>query len=127
VRRIAAEDPRVRLLRNEARAGKTMGLRGFALYRYLILPASLPAYVAGLKQGWAFAWRSLMAAELFVSIIGQLSIGQQLFVDQESQDFAGASTVIIVILVIGVVIDTLFTKADTALRRRRGLLDPATA
>ena len=109
------------------RAGKTMGLRGFALYRYLILPASLPAYVAGLKQGWAFAWRSLMAAELFVAIIGQLSIGQQLFVDQESQDFAGASTVIIVILVIGVVIDTLFTKADTALRKRRGLLDPATA
>src|SRR6266568_4679554 len=43
------------------RAGKSMGLRGVALYRHLILPASLPAYVAGLKQGWAFAWRSLMA------------------------------------------------------------------
>src|SRR5580698_5430461 len=51
------------------KAGKTMGLRGFNLYRYLILPASLPAYVAGMKQGWAFAWRSLMAAELFVAII----------------------------------------------------------
>jgi NitT/TauT family transport system permease protein len=108
------------------RAGKTMGLRGFALYRYLILPASLPAFVAGLKQGWAFAWRSLMAAELFVSIIGQFSIGQQLNVDQQSQDFTGASTMIIVILVIGIVIDTIFTKADLALRRRRGLLDPAT-
>ena len=60
------------------RAGKTMGLRGFALYRYLILPASLPAYVAGMKQGWAFAWRSLMAAELFIAIIGQISLGQQL-------------------------------------------------
>ncbi len=108
------------------RAGKTMGLRGFTLYRYLILPASLPAYVAGLKQGWAFAWRSLMAAELFIAIIGQISIGQQLAVDQESQDFAGASTVIIVILVIGIIIDTIFTKADRALRKRRGLLDPAT-
>ncbi len=107
------------------RAGKTMGLRGFALYRYLILPASLPAYVAGLKQGWAFAWRSLMAAELFIAIIGQISIGQQLNVDMESQDFAGVSSVIIVILVIGIVVDTIFTKADTALRRRRGLLDPA--
>jgi len=107
------------------RAGKTIGLRGFALYRYLILPASLPAYVAGLKQGWAFAWRSLMAAELFIAIIGQISIGQQLNVDMESQDFAGVSSVIIVILVIGIVVDTIFTKADTALRRRRGLLDPA--
>lgn len=109
------------------RAGKTMGLRGFALYRYLILPASLPAFVAGLKQGWAFAWRSLMAAELFVAIIGQVSLGQQLDVDQQNLDFIGVSEVIIVILVIGVVIDTIFTKADTALRRRRGLLDPAAA
>ncbi len=107
------------------RAGKTLGLRGFALYRYLILPASLPAYVAGLKQGWAFAWRSLMAAELFIIIIGQISIGQQLNVDQQSQDFTGASTVIIVILVIGIVVDTIFTKADLAVRRRRGLLDTA--
>ncbi|HEX3923534.1 MAG TPA: ABC transporter permease subunit [Streptosporangiaceae bacterium] len=109
------------------RAGKTMGLRGIALYRYLILPASLPAYVAGLKQGWAFAWRSLMAAELFVSIIGQVSIGQQLSVDQQNLDFAGASSIIVVILVIGVVVDTLFTKADLAIRRNRGLLTEAAA
>jgi NitT/TauT family transport system permease protein len=109
------------------RAGKTLGLRGFALYRYLILPASLPAYVAGLKQGWAFAWRSLMAAELFIAIIGQISIGQQLSVDQQSLDFAGASSMIIVILVIGIVVDMIFTKADLAVRRRRGLLDAAVA
>jgi NitT/TauT family transport system permease protein len=107
------------------RAGKTMGLRGFALYQYLILPASLPAYVAGMKQGWAFAWRSLMAAELFIAIIGQVSIGQQLEVNQQNLDFAGVSSTIIVILIVGVVVDMIFTKADTALRRRRGLLDPA--
>jgi NitT/TauT family transport system permease protein len=109
------------------RAGKTMGLRGVALYRYLILPASLPAFVAGLKQGWAFAWRSLMAAELFVAIIGQISIGQQLSVDQQNLDFAGASSMIIVILVIGIAVDTLFTKLDLAIRRGRGLLDTAAA
>jgi NitT/TauT family transport system permease protein len=107
------------------RAGKTMGLRGVARYRFLILPASLPAYVAGLKQGWAFAWRSLMAAELFVAIIGQISIGQQLAVDQQNLDFVGESSVIIVILVIGIIVDTLFTKADQAIRRRRGLLEAA--
>jgi NitT/TauT family transport system permease protein len=50
------------------KAGKMMGLRRLSLYRYLILPASLPAFVAGLKQGWAFAWRSLMAGELLVII-----------------------------------------------------------
>ncbi len=109
------------------RAGKTMGLHGLALYRYLILPASLPAYVAGLKQAWAFAWRSLMAAELFVSIIGQVSIGQQLDVDQQNLDFTGASSMIVVILVIGIVVDTLFTKADLAIRRRRGLTAGASA
>jgi NitT/TauT family transport system permease protein len=109
------------------RAGKTMGLRGFALYRYLVLPASLPAYVAGMKQGWAFAWRSLMAGELVVQIIGQFSIGQQLSVDQQNLDFAGATSTLIVILIIGIVVDTLFTKLDLAIRRNRGLLDPATA
>jgi NitT/TauT family transport system permease protein len=109
------------------RAGKTMGLRGFALYRYLVLPASLPAYVAGMKQGWAFAWRSLMAGELIVQIIGQFSIGQQLSVDQSNLDFTGATATIIVILIIGIVVDTLFTKLDLGIRKRRGLLDPAAA
>jgi NitT/TauT family transport system permease protein len=107
------------------RAGKTMGLRGFALYRYLILPASLPAYVAGMKQGWAFAWRSLMAGEIVVPIIGQFSIGQALSVDQQNLDFTSTAAILIVILVIGVVVDTLFSKLDLAIRRRRGLLDPA--
>jgi NitT/TauT family transport system permease protein len=109
------------------RAGRTMGLRGYALYRYLILPASLPAYIAGLKQGWAFAWRGLMARELVVQIIGHFTIGQQLSVDQQSLDFAGASAMLIVILVIGLGVDTIFAKIDLAVRRRRGLLDPAVA
>ncbi len=107
------------------RAGKTMGLRGFALYRYLILPASLPAFVAGMKQGWAFAWRSLMAGEIVVQIVGQFSIGQALSVDQQNLDFTSVASIMIVILIIGIVVDTLFTKADLAIRRRRGLLDAA--
>jgi NitT/TauT family transport system permease protein len=107
------------------RAGRTMGLRGFALYRYLVLPASLPAYIAGMKQGWAFAWRSLMAGELVVQIIGQFSIGQQLSVDQSQLDFVGATATIIVILIIGIVVDTVFSKVDLGIRRRRGLLDPS--
>jgi NitT/TauT family transport system permease protein len=104
------------------RAGKTMGLRGVALYRHLILPASLPAYLAGLKQGWAFAWRSLMAGELLVIIIGHLSLGILLDNAQNNQDLASAISIMIVILVIGIVVDAIFTKTDRAVRRRRGLL-----
>jgi NitT/TauT family transport system permease protein len=108
------------------RAGRTMGLRGIALYRYLILPASLPAFVAGLKQAWAFAWRSLMAGELVVTIAGQSpGLGVWLNTYQSLSDFAGATAIIIVILIIGIVIDMAFNKADTALRRRRGLVDPS--
>jgi NitT/TauT family transport system permease protein len=107
------------------RAGRTMGLRGVTLYRYLILPASLPAFVAGLKQGWAFAWRSLMAGELIVSIVGPPGLGVLLNSDESVSDFAGVTSIIIVILVIGIVVDMIFSKADTALRRRRGLLDPS--
>jgi NitT/TauT family transport system permease protein len=109
------------------RAGRTMGLRGIALYRYLILPASLPAFVAGMKQGWAFAWRSLMAGELVVTIVGAPGLGVLLDTNQSNLDFAGATSIIIVILIIGIVVDMVFAKADTALRRRRGLLDPSLA
>ncbi len=107
------------------RAGRTMGLRGVALYRHLILPASLPAYLAGLKQGWAFAWRSLMAGELLVIIIGHLSLGILLNNAQDNQDLSAAISIMIVILVIGIVVDTIFTKTDLAVRRRRGLLTDA--
>jgi len=110
------------------RAGRTMGLRGIALWRHLILPASLPAYLAGLKQGWAFAWRSLMAGELLVILIGQPpSLGVLLNTAQDNQDLAGAIAIMIVILVIGIVVDMIFTKADLIVRRRRGLIGSSAA
>jgi NitT/TauT family transport system permease protein len=109
------------------RAGKVMGLRGLALYRHLILPASLPAFVAGMKQAWAFAWRSLMAGELIVQIPGVASLGVLLNSDQDQLDMASTISVMIVILLIGIVVDGVFTKADLTLRNRRGLLDPSLA
>ena len=50
------------------RAGRVLGARGLTSWRHVVLPAALPSFVAGLKQGWAFAWRSLMAGELLVII-----------------------------------------------------------
>jgi sulfonate transport system permease protein len=103
------------------RAGKMMGLRRVSLYRHLILPASLPAFVAGLKQGWAFSWRSLMAGELLVVIANQPSLGVLLSTDQDQSDMPSATAIIIVILIIGIIVDSLFGVADRGIRRRWGL------
>ncbi|GGS71073.1 sulfate ABC transporter permease [Planobispora rosea] len=103
------------------RAGHMLGLRRLSLYRHVILPASLPSFLAGLKQGWAFAWRSLMAGELLVIIANQASLGEQLHFARELADSAGLLATMIVILVIGIAVDLLFGAADTALRRRWGL------
>jgi len=103
------------------KAGATMGLRRLSLYRHLILPASLPALVAGLRQGWAFAWRSLMAGELLVIIANQPSLGVLLSTDQDQSDMQSATAIIIVILIIGILVHTLFSLADRAIRRRWGL------
>jgi NitT/TauT family transport system permease protein len=107
------------------RAGRTMGLGRIAMYRHLILPASLPSFVAGLKQGWAFAWRSLMAGELLVIIMGQPSIGVLLSTFQDQSAMASTISIMIVILVLGIVVDLIFSRIDTSIRRRRGMLDPA--
>ncbi|PYP30501.1 MAG: ABC transporter permease [Gemmatimonadetes bacterium] len=103
------------------RVGRVIGARGLQLYRYVILPAALPGYVGGLKQGWAFAWRSLMAGEIINIVAHQPSLGQQL---QFARDFADAQQLLalmIVIFFIGVVVDLGFGFADRAIRRRRGL------
>src|SRR5690606_29330180 len=57
------------------RAGRVLGASGLCAYRHVILPAALPAFMGGLKQGWAFLWRSLMAAELIAIVPGKPSIG----------------------------------------------------
>ncbi|WP_113702783.1 ABC transporter permease [Nonomuraea lactucae] len=103
------------------RAGHMLGFRRLSLYRHVILPASLPSFLAGLKQGWAFAWRSLMAGELLVIIANRPSLGEQLHFARELADSAGLLATMIVILVIGILIDRLFGAADGALRRRWGL------
>lgn len=104
------------------RAAKMMGLRGIALYRHLILPASLPVFITGLKQGWAFAWRSLMSGELVVIVANTASIGVLLENAQSLSDMPAAIAIMIVILALGIVIDGLFTLLDIVVRRRRGLL-----
>jgi len=104
------------------RAGRVLGARGLNAYRYVILPAALPSFLTGLKQGWAFAWRSLMAGELLVIIANQPSIGSRLQFEREFADSAGLMAVMLLILVIGVAVDAIaFSTLERHVRRRRGL------
>jgi NitT/TauT family transport system permease protein len=105
------------------RQGRSMGAAGLALYRHVVLPASLPSYVSGLKQGWAFAWRSLMAGELIVIVAHRQSIGTRLQFDRDFADAQGLLATMLVILIIGIVVDTVFNAANGVIRRRWGVID----
>jgi NitT/TauT family transport system permease protein len=110
------------------RAGRVLGARRWASFRYVILPAALPSFVGGMKQGWAFAWRSLLAGELIATIPGRESLGQLLDANRSVNDIAGIMAVMIIILIIGVLVDSLiFGKAERWIRRRYGLVDEAIA
>jgi NitT/TauT family transport system permease protein len=108
------------------RAGRVLGARRWSSFRYVVLPAALPSFVGGLKQGWAFAWRSLLAGELIVLIGGKFSLGQQLDANRQLADSPGVISVMIVILIIGILVDALlFGTGERWIRRRYGLVDTA--
>lgn len=107
------------------RAGRVMGARGINNLRYVVLPAALPSFVAGLKQGWAFAWRSLLAAEL-LSRAATMSLGKRLKFDMDINNSVGILATMVIILVIGIVVDSLFFGTiERKIRRRYGLVDAA--
>jgi NitT/TauT family transport system permease protein len=108
------------------RAGRVLGATGLANLRYVVLPAALPAFVAGLKQGWAFAWRSLLAGELLVLVAGKQTLGGLLDANRQLSDYEGLLAVMIAIFIVGLVIDSIFGIFDRAIRRRYGLIDAAT-
>ncbi|MGV9314216.1 ABC transporter permease [Streptomyces sp. NPDC003691] len=106
------------------RAGRTLGATGLKGTWYIVMPAALPGYVAGLKQGWAFSWRSLMAAEIIASSpdLG-LGLGQLLENGRNNSDMPGVFLAILLILVVGIAIDLLiFSPLERAVLRGRGLL-----
>jgi NitT/TauT family transport system permease protein len=103
------------------RTAHVLGARGLGLYRWVVLPAALPAYLSGLKQGWAFAWRSLMAGELLVIIASRPSLGAQLSFFRELSNAPGLLATMVVILVIGMAVDGGFSTIAKRVRSRRGL------
>ena len=104
------------------RAAATMGSKGFHLLWHVLLPASLPHLVSGAKQGWAFAWRSLMAAEIYVAISTGYGLGHLLHFGRELHAMDQVAAVMLVIIVIGFAADkALFSPWERFLRRRWGL------
>jgi NitT/TauT family transport system permease protein len=104
------------------RAGRNVGAGGLSLYRHVILPAALPNIVTGLKQGWAFSWRSLLAGELMVAIAYRPSLGQFLSNSRELGDTSYMIALMIVILAIGIGVDAVFGSVERGIRRRRGVI-----
>jgi NitT/TauT family transport system permease protein len=104
-----------------ARAARTMGSEGFDKWTRVILPASLPYVITGMKQGWAFAWRSLMAAEIFVTILTGFGLGQLLQYGRELSAMDQVIGVMITIVLIGLLVDkALFSPWERILHRRWG-------
>jgi NitT/TauT family transport system permease protein len=105
------------------RAGRMLGARGVKSYRHVVLPATLPSFVGGLKQGWAFAWRSLLAGELLVIIAGKRSVGRMLSEYRDLSKYTEMTVMMLVIFAIGLIVDAVFFGTlDRAVRRRWGLL-----
>jgi NitT/TauT family transport system permease protein len=103
------------------RCGAVLGAHGLRLYRHVVLPAALPAFLGGLKQAWAFAWRSLMAGELLVVLGNRPSLGARLQLARELSDAEGLLAMMLVVLFIGVAVDGAFTLLEREVRRRWGL------
>ena len=120
---IAMETGRQQMPKIYGMAGRNLGARGFLLFWYVLLPASLPYILSGLKQGWAFAWRSLISGEMiFVS----LGLGQLLMMGRDLNDMSQVIAVMLLIIAIGYIVDGLvFRNLERRLQARWGL-SPAT-
>ena len=100
------------------RAARTMGARGWQLYLRVILPAALPGILSGMRLGWTFAWRSLMAGELLYVSGG---LGQLLQTGRDLNDMPGVMAVMVAIVAIGVTSEVLlFQRVEARVRERWG-------
>ena len=101
------------------KAAKTMGLKGFGMYWRVMLPAALPSILTGMKLGWSFAWRSLMAGELLFVSVG---LGHLLQMGRELHDIAQVVAVMMMIVLIGLFFDRLiFSELEKRVRLKWGV------
>lgn len=104
------------------KAARTMGSSGMHTIIFVAIPAALPSIVAGMKQGWAFAWRSLMAAEIYVTVLTGFGLGHLLHYGRELLAMDQVMAVMFIIMFSGYLVDRLmFSPIEQALRRRWGI------
>ena len=120
---ISMETGRQQMPRIYSMAGRNLGAYGLKLFFFVLLPASLPYLVSGLKQGWAFAWRSLISGEMiFVS----LGLGQLLMMGRDLNDMSQVIAVMLLIIAIGYIVDgLLFRGMERWLQNKWGLAPAA--
>jgi len=100
-------------------AAKNMGAKGFALFRYVTLPAATPSLIIGLRQAWSFAWHAVIGAEILMSVVG---LGHILSVGRDFLDMGEVIASMITIFAIGLIVDRfLLYKLDDRIRRKWGL------
>lgn len=103
------------------RAARTMGSRGLHTWIYVVIPAALPFIITGMKQGWAFAWRSLMAAEIYITILTGFGLGHMLHYARELHAMDAVIGIMLVIICIGLLIDRcVFSPLEKFLHERWG-------
>jgi sulfonate transport system permease protein len=104
-------------------AGRNLGARGHRMFFHVLVPASLPHLVSGLKHGWAFAWRSLISGEMiFVS----LGLGQLLMMGRDLNDMSQVIAVMVLIMAIGYLVDrVIFAQVERRMRAKWGLVTAA--
>ncbi len=120
---VATEDGVASIAPLLLRASGVFGIRGLRFHLGVLLPAALPGIVTGLKLGWSFAWRALMAGELLFVAGG---LGQLLQQGRELLDVAQVMAVMVAIVAVGTAVDRiLFRVAELRLRARWGLGEPA--
>ncbi|HEY0796035.1 MAG TPA: ABC transporter permease [Acidisarcina sp.] len=101
-------------------AGRNLGAQGWRHFFYILLPASLPHLVSGLKQGWAFAWHALITAEMLYISLG---LGQLLMTGRDLNDMSLVASVLLIIIAIGWSVEyLLFRNIERTLHRRWGLV-----
>jgi len=100
-------------------AAKNMGAKGSQLVTTILIPAAFPYMITGFKQGWAFAWRGVIGAELLFSFLG---LGFLLNVGRQLNDVSQVIAMMIVIMGIGILIDGfIFKKLEDKVMTKWGL------
>ncbi len=106
-------------------AGRNLGAKGPQMFWHVLLPASLPYLLDGLRQGWAFAWRSLVQGEM---LYGALGLGQLLNEGRDLNDINQVVAIMFLIALLGYIVDgVLFRRLDTSVRQKWGMATAASS